>query len=269
MSTVLVCGATGTVGSRVVHELRARGAATRVFVRDREKALTLLPGDIDLAIGDFADPHSIRAALDGVDRVFLGVPTIRGRWSTKATCSTWPSPPAGDGWSSSRRRERRSARRWSSGIGMAGSSSGCASPGCPRCCCKLAAQPPPPGRGLSPARHRPRRRAACQLVHGVHLDLGERGRHRAQRVHQLPGHHRRDPGRPLRDQELVGEHRARQPRRSASTLPSRGPSSGDQRGEEQASNTASARSTCGSTAGRGRYRHPVRSRRQPHLRLRC
>ncbi len=37
MSTVLVCGATGTVGSRVVHELRARGAATRVFVRDREK----------------------------------------------------------------------------------------------------------------------------------------------------------------------------------------------------------------------------------------
>lgn len=211
MSTVLVCGATGTVGSRVVHELRARGAATRVFVRDREKALTLLPGDIDLAIGDFADPHSIRAALDGVDRVFLGVPTIRGRWSTKATCS---------------------------------------SPGCPRCCCKLAAQPPPPGRGLSPARHRPRRRAACQLVHGVHLDLGERGRHRAQRVHQLPGHHRRDPGRPLRDQELVGEHRARQPRRSASTLPGRGPSSGDQRGEEQASNTASARSTCGSTAGR-------------------
>jgi uncharacterized protein YbjT (DUF2867 family) len=72
VSTVLVCGATGTVGSRVVHELRARGAATRVFVRDREKALTLLPGDIDLAIGDFADPHSIRAALNGVDRVFLG-----------------------------------------------------------------------------------------------------------------------------------------------------------------------------------------------------
>ena len=67
---------------------------------------------------------------------------------------------------------------------------------------------PPPGRGLSPARHRPRRRAACQLVHGVHLGLGERGRHRAQRVHQLPGHHHRDPGRPLRDQELVSEHRA-------------------------------------------------------------
>jgi len=69
--SVLVTGATGNVASSVVAELRDRGIAVRAFVRDRARAAERLGGDVELAVGDFDDPASIRAALDGVDRVLL------------------------------------------------------------------------------------------------------------------------------------------------------------------------------------------------------
>lgn len=71
MATVLVTGATGNIGSRVVGELRARDVPVRAFVRDPGKAATILGEDIDLAVGDFGEPASIRRAMEGVDRVFL------------------------------------------------------------------------------------------------------------------------------------------------------------------------------------------------------
>ena len=64
--TVLVTGATGNVGAAAVQELRRRGAPVRAFVRRPMD----LPG-VELAIGDFEDPASIRAALAGVQRVLL------------------------------------------------------------------------------------------------------------------------------------------------------------------------------------------------------
>jgi uncharacterized protein YbjT (DUF2867 family) len=71
MTTVLVTGATGNVGSRVIQELRGRGVPLRAFVRDADRASALLGPEVDLAVGDFAEPASIRAALDGVDALFL------------------------------------------------------------------------------------------------------------------------------------------------------------------------------------------------------
>ncbi len=71
MQKILVSGATGNVGSRVVHELRGRGVPVRAFVRDRDKAAGMLGDDVELAVGDFGDAGSLRAALDGVDGVFL------------------------------------------------------------------------------------------------------------------------------------------------------------------------------------------------------
>ena len=65
--TVLVTGATGNVGSQVVHDLRGRGVPVRAFVRDPER----LAVDVEAAVGDLSDPASIARALDGVDRVFL------------------------------------------------------------------------------------------------------------------------------------------------------------------------------------------------------
>lgn len=71
MTKLLVTGATGDVGSQVVHELRRRGVPVRAFVRDRERAAAVLGEGVELASGDFADAASVRHALEGVDGVFL------------------------------------------------------------------------------------------------------------------------------------------------------------------------------------------------------
>lgn len=68
---ILVTGATGNVGARVVLELRERGASVRAFVRDPGRARALFGEGVELAEGDFADAASLGAALQGVERVFL------------------------------------------------------------------------------------------------------------------------------------------------------------------------------------------------------
>jgi uncharacterized protein YbjT (DUF2867 family) len=66
---ILVTGASGNVGSALLAELRALGVPARPAYRDPAKA-----GD-GAAILDLADPAAIRAALDGVDTMFLLAPT--------------------------------------------------------------------------------------------------------------------------------------------------------------------------------------------------
>jgi uncharacterized protein YbjT (DUF2867 family) len=68
---IVVTGATGQAGSEVARALTARGARVRAFVRDPGKARHKLGEDVELAIGDLADPRSVHAALDGADALFL------------------------------------------------------------------------------------------------------------------------------------------------------------------------------------------------------
>jgi uncharacterized protein YbjT (DUF2867 family) len=77
MNPVLVTGATGNVGSELVRALRDRGVPVRAFVRDPERAATVLGPDVDLAVGDYADPGSVRRALAGTGRAFLACGNIR------------------------------------------------------------------------------------------------------------------------------------------------------------------------------------------------
>jgi uncharacterized protein YbjT (DUF2867 family) len=77
--TILVTGATGNVGSRVVKELAERGAPVRAFVRDPRRAATRLAGGVELAAGDFADRDSLQRALDGADRLFLACSNVPGQ----------------------------------------------------------------------------------------------------------------------------------------------------------------------------------------------
>lgn len=67
---ILVIGGTGTVGSRVVHELLARKAVVQVLTRSADKAKGL-PAGAQGVIGDLLDPGTVRSVFKGVDGVFM------------------------------------------------------------------------------------------------------------------------------------------------------------------------------------------------------
>jgi uncharacterized protein YbjT (DUF2867 family) len=69
----LVIGGTGTVGGEVVRGLLGRGDRVRVLTRSAAKARSL-PEGAEGAIGDLADPPSLRQPLAGADGVFLATP---------------------------------------------------------------------------------------------------------------------------------------------------------------------------------------------------
>lgn len=70
---ILVTGATGTVGRNVVAGLLEAGAGAGVRVRalTRNPATAALPGGAEVVPGDLAEPATLRAALAGVDRLYL------------------------------------------------------------------------------------------------------------------------------------------------------------------------------------------------------
>ncbi|QQO13106.1 NmrA/HSCARG family protein [Bradyrhizobium diazoefficiens] len=67
--TILVTGATGTIGRQVVEQLVKRGAAVRALVRDPAKAN--LPADVTVVQGDLLDIDALRGAFRGVSTLFL------------------------------------------------------------------------------------------------------------------------------------------------------------------------------------------------------
>jgi uncharacterized protein YbjT (DUF2867 family) len=67
--TILVIGATGTVGGHVVEHLVKRGAEVRALVRDASKAK--LPAGVTAVQGDLLDVDAMRQALSGVSTLFL------------------------------------------------------------------------------------------------------------------------------------------------------------------------------------------------------
>jgi uncharacterized protein YbjT (DUF2867 family) len=67
--TILVTGATGTVGREVVEQLVKRGADARALVRDPAKAN--FPADVTVVQGDLLDVDALRSAFAGVSTLFL------------------------------------------------------------------------------------------------------------------------------------------------------------------------------------------------------
>lgn len=67
--TILVTGATGTVGRQVVEQLVKRGADVRALVRNPAKAD--FPAGVTVVQGDLLDPDSLRGAFTGVSTLFL------------------------------------------------------------------------------------------------------------------------------------------------------------------------------------------------------
>src|SRR5687767_6185204 len=67
--SILVTGATGNVGSRLVRGLTAAGHKVRAFTRSGEKAK--FDGNVEVVTGDFKDKDSLRRALQGMKRMYL------------------------------------------------------------------------------------------------------------------------------------------------------------------------------------------------------
>lgn len=71
--TILVTGATGNIGRRVVDLLLAAGA-TDVRALTIDPARAALPPEVDVAVGHLGRAESLPAALDGVERMYLAPP---------------------------------------------------------------------------------------------------------------------------------------------------------------------------------------------------
>lgn len=69
--TVLVTGATGYIGGRLVPRLLESGMRVRVLARTPEK-LTDVPwaGDVEVVEGDLTDPGAVESACEGVDALY-------------------------------------------------------------------------------------------------------------------------------------------------------------------------------------------------------
>ena len=70
IGTVLVTGATGYIGGRLVPELIARGYRVRTMVRAPAPELRERWPDSEQVVADASDPRALRAALDGVHTAY-------------------------------------------------------------------------------------------------------------------------------------------------------------------------------------------------------
>src|SRR2546422_259154 len=68
---ILVTGATGTNGRLIVKALLQAGAPVRAMVQDPARAADLRQDGAELVVADFDRPHTLVAALSGVERSLL------------------------------------------------------------------------------------------------------------------------------------------------------------------------------------------------------
>lgn len=73
--TMLVTGATGTIGSQVINQLTANGG-TDIRALTRSPADARLPAGVTAVGGELADVDAVRTAMKGVSTLFLLVPNV-------------------------------------------------------------------------------------------------------------------------------------------------------------------------------------------------
>jgi uncharacterized protein YbjT (DUF2867 family) len=77
---IIITGATGQLGSRIVERLLERVPANEVgvSVRDADKASSLAERGVRVRTGDFTEPAGLEHAFEGADRVLIISAAIRG-----------------------------------------------------------------------------------------------------------------------------------------------------------------------------------------------
>lgn len=81
--TILVTGATGCLGSRLVEKLLDAGEAVKVFVRSQSQADWLRRRGAEVVVGDLRDDEAIARAMAGVDTVYhcAAYTSEKGSWA--------------------------------------------------------------------------------------------------------------------------------------------------------------------------------------------
>jgi uncharacterized protein YbjT (DUF2867 family) len=80
---ILILGATGMFGSRVLRETVARGVNVRALVHSRAKAESFEgQANVEVALGDLDEPETLRGAFKGIDTAFL-VTSMDGAIATR------------------------------------------------------------------------------------------------------------------------------------------------------------------------------------------
>ncbi|WP_199616674.1 NAD-dependent epimerase/dehydratase family protein [Paenibacillus alkalitolerans] len=75
---ILVTGATGRIGSRIVPRLLQRGDCVRVLVRQPERAQTLREHGAEIAVGDLLQPETLNQAVADIDAIVHLAAFFRG-----------------------------------------------------------------------------------------------------------------------------------------------------------------------------------------------
>jgi uncharacterized protein YbjT (DUF2867 family) len=92
---VLVTGATGYIGGRLVPRLLETGHDVRVMVRDPARvAGRPWASSVEVARGDVEDPASLRAALDEVDAAYylIHLMDAGGDFAERDDLPRWAAP---------------------------------------------------------------------------------------------------------------------------------------------------------------------------------
>ncbi|NJN71387.1 MAG: SDR family oxidoreductase [Limnothrix sp. RL_2_0] len=80
---VLVAGATGATGSRIVKTLVEKNIPVRAMVRDLAKAKEMLPGAAELVVADLQQKETLEAAIADCDYV-ISAAAARPSWNVAA-----------------------------------------------------------------------------------------------------------------------------------------------------------------------------------------
>ncbi|MCA4135253.1 SDR family oxidoreductase [Arthrobacter sp. M4] len=70
-NTVLIAGATGSIGRYAVNEALRQGYTVRALVRDKGRRERILPDSVELVVGDLTRPDTLGPAVDGVDAIIF------------------------------------------------------------------------------------------------------------------------------------------------------------------------------------------------------
>lgn len=84
---IIITGATGALGSRIVDRLLTRLPAETlgVSVTDPDRAADLAARGVRVRHGDFTDPDSLDKAFEGADRLLIVSAAIRGPGAARAS----------------------------------------------------------------------------------------------------------------------------------------------------------------------------------------